>query len=140
MTRFLPVQPNARATLATVLARQSISSHRAPTATRHCDPSDHQPRRARAATEPGHEARSTAPIPGTTKLHRVENLGTTVLTLIPADLAQLDEAAAAIEVVGDRYNPRKECARSSMNISQRLVACCAGHVDDQRQGSASQIA
>ena len=56
------------------------------------------------------------------------------------EYAKLLERYVVNEVVGDRYNPRKECARSSMNISQRLVACCAGHVDDQRQGSASQIA
>jgi aryl-alcohol dehydrogenase-like predicted oxidoreductase len=44
------------------------------------------------------------PIPGTTKLARLEeNLGATQLELAAADLAQIDAAAAAITVMGDRY-------------------------------------
>jgi aryl-alcohol dehydrogenase-like predicted oxidoreductase len=44
------------------------------------------------------------PIPGTTKLHRLEeNLGATGITLTSAELQQIDDAAAAITVHGNRY-------------------------------------
>ena len=47
------------------------------------------------------------PIPGTTKLHRLEeNLGAVDIELSPADLRQIDKAAAKIEVQGDRYPER----------------------------------
>jgi len=45
-----------------------------------------------------------APIPGTTKLERVEeNIGATVLALTSDDLHKLDSATAKIPVYGDRY-------------------------------------
>ena len=45
------------------------------------------------------------PIPGTTKLHRLEeNLGSTTLDLTPDDLGEIDAAAAQIEVHGHRYS------------------------------------
>jgi aryl-alcohol dehydrogenase-like predicted oxidoreductase len=44
------------------------------------------------------------PIPGTTKLHRLEeNLGGVNVTLTPDDLRQIDQAASQIDVVGERY-------------------------------------
>jgi aryl-alcohol dehydrogenase-like predicted oxidoreductase len=44
------------------------------------------------------------PIPGTTKLHRLEeNLGGATLVLTPADLREIDAAAAQIAVQGERY-------------------------------------
>jgi aryl-alcohol dehydrogenase-like predicted oxidoreductase len=44
------------------------------------------------------------PIPGTTKLHRLEeNLRATTIQLTSHDLAELDRAASEIEIVGDRY-------------------------------------
>ena len=44
------------------------------------------------------------PIPGTTKLHRLEeNLGATAIQLTSDDLAELDHAASEIQIVGDRY-------------------------------------
>jgi aryl-alcohol dehydrogenase-like predicted oxidoreductase len=44
------------------------------------------------------------PIPGTTKLARLEeNLGAAQLDLSAAEIARIDEALAAIEVQGDRY-------------------------------------
>jgi len=44
------------------------------------------------------------PIPGTTKLHRLEeNLGALSVDLTPADLAAIDRAASAIPVEGARY-------------------------------------
>ncbi len=44
------------------------------------------------------------PIPGTTKLHRLdENLGGAHVTLTAADLVEIDRAAAAIAVQGARY-------------------------------------
>ncbi|MFC5342431.1 aldo/keto reductase [Brevundimonas staleyi] len=46
-----------------------------------------------------------APIPGTTKLHRLdENLGALDVELTEADLAEIGAALSAIRVVGDRYN------------------------------------
>jgi aryl-alcohol dehydrogenase-like predicted oxidoreductase len=45
-----------------------------------------------------------APIPGTTKLHRLdENLGAVSLALSADDLREIDDAAAKIQVVGERY-------------------------------------
>ena len=45
-----------------------------------------------------------APIPGTTKLHRLEeNIGAVSVELTPDDLRQIDEAASKIKVEGDRY-------------------------------------
>jgi aryl-alcohol dehydrogenase-like predicted oxidoreductase len=45
-----------------------------------------------------------APIPGTTKRHRLEeNLGAARLQLTAADLREIDSAAAHIEVHGERY-------------------------------------
>jgi aryl-alcohol dehydrogenase-like predicted oxidoreductase len=44
------------------------------------------------------------PIPGTTKLHRLEeNLAAASLKLTPRDLQEIDEASSSIEVVGARY-------------------------------------
>jgi aryl-alcohol dehydrogenase-like predicted oxidoreductase len=44
------------------------------------------------------------PIPGTTKLHRLEeNLGAVNITLSPQDLGQIDEASSQITVAGERY-------------------------------------
>jgi aryl-alcohol dehydrogenase-like predicted oxidoreductase len=44
------------------------------------------------------------PIPGTTKLHRLEeNLGAADLELTPEDLHELDIAASKTPVQGDRY-------------------------------------
>lgn len=49
------------------------------------------------------------PIPGTTKLHRLdENIAALALELTPDDLAEIDDAAAQIEVHGDRYPERLE--------------------------------
>jgi aryl-alcohol dehydrogenase-like predicted oxidoreductase len=47
------------------------------------------------------------PIPGTTKLHRLEeNLGAANVDLTAADLAGIEKAAAAIKVEGERYPPQ----------------------------------
>jgi aryl-alcohol dehydrogenase-like predicted oxidoreductase len=44
------------------------------------------------------------PIPGTTKLHRLEeNLGAVSLELTPHDLEQIAQALARVEIHGDRY-------------------------------------
>jgi aryl-alcohol dehydrogenase-like predicted oxidoreductase len=45
-----------------------------------------------------------APIPGTTKLSRVEeNIGAASIELTPADLREIDSAASQITVHGARY-------------------------------------
>lgn len=44
------------------------------------------------------------PIPGTTKLHRLEeNIGAAAIELTPADLTQIAAAAATIAIAGNRY-------------------------------------
>jgi aryl-alcohol dehydrogenase-like predicted oxidoreductase len=44
------------------------------------------------------------PIPGTTKLHRLEeNLGGAAIVLTPADLREIDAVAAQVAVQGERY-------------------------------------
>ncbi|HNS03161.1 MAG TPA: aldo/keto reductase [Anaerolineae bacterium] len=49
-----------------------------------------------------------APIPGTTKVHRLEeNLGAAEVQLTEADLAEIEEAAAQIRIEGDRYAPQQ---------------------------------
>ena len=51
----------------------------------------------------------SAPIPGTTKLHRLdENIAAAELELTPDDLRELDEGAAAITVEGARYSEALE--------------------------------
>lgn len=45
-----------------------------------------------------------APIPGTTKLHRLEeNLGAAALNLTSGDLAAIEDALTAIKITGERY-------------------------------------
>ena len=47
------------------------------------------------------------PIPGTTKLHRLEeNLAAADVDLTTQDLAEIEKAAAAIKVEGERYPPQ----------------------------------
>jgi aryl-alcohol dehydrogenase-like predicted oxidoreductase len=49
------------------------------------------------------------PIPGTTKLHRLdENIGAVSIELTPADLRDIDKAASKIAVQGDRYPEKLE--------------------------------
>jgi aryl-alcohol dehydrogenase-like predicted oxidoreductase len=49
------------------------------------------------------------PIPGTTKLHRLdENIRALDLDLTPDDLAEIDAAAGQIKVHGERYPEKLE--------------------------------
>ncbi len=49
------------------------------------------------------------PIPGTTKLHRLdENIGALEVELTASDLAEIESAASKIEVQGDRYPEKLE--------------------------------
>ena len=44
------------------------------------------------------------PIPGTTKVRRLEeNIGATEVELTPDDLREIDEAAGQIQIEGERY-------------------------------------
>jgi aryl-alcohol dehydrogenase-like predicted oxidoreductase len=48
------------------------------------------------------------PIPGTTKLHRLEeNIGAAEVQLSQADLDDIEEAASQIEIEGERYAPQQ---------------------------------
>ena len=50
-----------------------------------------------------------APIPGTTKLHRLEeNIGAAAIELTPDDLREIDAAASSIKVQGARYTEKLE--------------------------------
>jgi aryl-alcohol dehydrogenase-like predicted oxidoreductase len=45
-----------------------------------------------------------APIPGTTKLARMEeNLGAANLVLTPVDLAEIEKVSEEIRIIGERY-------------------------------------
>jgi len=44
------------------------------------------------------------PIPGTTKLHRLdENLAATAVDFTPADLSDIENAVSAVQIQGERY-------------------------------------
>lgn len=48
------------------------------------------------------------PIPGTTKLHRLEeNVGAANVELTSDDLSEINEAASNIEAEGERYAPQQ---------------------------------
>jgi aryl-alcohol dehydrogenase-like predicted oxidoreductase len=47
------------------------------------------------------------PIPGTTKLHRLEeNIGAAEVELTPKELRQIGDTLSHIQVQGDRYPPQ----------------------------------
>ena len=49
------------------------------------------------------------PIPGTTKLHRLqENLGAAAVALADGDLQRIDHALAGIQVQGERYSSDRQ--------------------------------
>src|SRR5437879_12939013 len=49
------------------------------------------------------------PIPGTTKLSRLEeNIGTVAIELTPEDLREIESAVSTVPVQGDRYPERLE--------------------------------
>jgi aryl-alcohol dehydrogenase-like predicted oxidoreductase len=49
------------------------------------------------------------PIPGTTKLHRLEeNIGAVAIELTPDDLRDIEAAVSGVEVQGDRYSPQMQ--------------------------------
>jgi aryl-alcohol dehydrogenase-like predicted oxidoreductase len=49
------------------------------------------------------------PIPGTTKLHRLEeNIGAVDVELTPHDLRDIESAVSGVEVRGDRYSPQMQ--------------------------------
>jgi len=51
----------------------------------------------------------TVPIPGTTKLNRLdENIGATAVELTPDDLREIDSAASKIKIQGARYPEKLE--------------------------------
>jgi aryl-alcohol dehydrogenase-like predicted oxidoreductase len=51
------------------------------------------------------------PIPGTTKLHRLEeNIGAVTVELTDDDLREIDSAASQITIAGDRYPEKLERA------------------------------
>ena len=63
------------------------------------------------------------PIPGTTKLHRLEeNIGAAAIELSPGDLAEIDEAASHIQVEGERYSPAQMAmvGRDTPETAERL--------------------
>lgn len=62
------------------------------------------------------------PIPGTTKLHRLEeNIGAAGVELTPGDLREIDEAAARIPVEGERY-PLQQLAAVGREAPEKAEA------------------
>ncbi len=60
------------------------------------------------------------PIPGTTKLHRLEeNIGAADIELTADDLRDIDAAASKIDVEGERYPPVSGSDGRSLNKSSR---------------------
>jgi len=60
------------------------------------------------------------PIPGTTKLHRLdENIGAVALELTPNDLREIDSAAAQITVEGARYPEKLEQLTVGKKLSMK---------------------
>jgi aryl-alcohol dehydrogenase-like predicted oxidoreductase len=48
------------------------------------------------------------PIPGTTKVHRLEeNLGAAALQLAPEELQRIAQALEEVSIVGERYNAQR---------------------------------
>jgi diketogulonate reductase-like aldo/keto reductase len=65
---------------------------------------DAKPRRVGHGRLCGQSRRWIVPIPGTTKLHRLEeNLGAANMHLTADDLAEIERAASAIPIEGERY-------------------------------------
>lgn len=53
-----------------------------------------------------HKGDDIVPIPGTTKVHRLEeNLAAAAIQLSPQDIAEIEQAVPAEAVAGDRYDP-----------------------------------
>ena len=62
------------------------------------------------------------PIPGTTKLHRLdENIATVDVKLTGEDFCEIDQAAARIEIEGERISPQS-AARVVQHISSQHLS------------------
>src|SRR5439155_20335983 len=68
------------------------------------------------------------PIPGTTKLHRLEeNIGAVEIELTPDDLREIENAASRIKVEGARYPEKLEamtgrCARNDIGLAAGMIS------------------
>jgi len=82
------------------------------------------------------------PIPGTTKLHRLEeNLGAANVGLTGDDLAEIERAASAIKVQGARYHPpngskqlpaaERKRAPKADSEGRLLLADCVAKVENR---------
>ena len=64
------------------------------------------------------------PIPGTTKLHRLEeNIGAVAVELTPDDLREIDSAASEITVQGARYPESAGGKDRSLSRVERARRC-----------------
>jgi hypothetical protein len=80
------------------------------------------------------------PIPGTMKLHRLEeNLGAVNVELTPNDLREIEEAASEIDVQGAR-NPEKLEAMTGREVVVRLRARAPRMVRDYGLGAGAAVA
>ncbi len=53
------------------------------------------------------------PIPETTKIHRLEeNLNASLLTFSPSELEEMNKELSKLVIVGDRYAPNSDAAKS----------------------------
>ena len=66
---------------------------------------DATPGANRARVDCSRRNRGSSPIPGTTKLHRLEeNLGAAAIEFSAEDRREIEDAAAKVEVQGERYS------------------------------------
>ena len=91
------------------------------------------------------------PIPGTTKLHRLEeNLGAADVDADADDLAEIEKAAAAITIEGERYPPHLMAtpARTARGRGRRpteppmphvIVKMYSGRSEEQKQKLAEAV-
>lgn len=69
------------------------------------------------------------PIPGTTKLHRLEeNIGAAEVELTTRDLAEIERAAAEIQIEGERY-PEPTFTNSRTMLMNRENPCIGAAVE-----------
>src|SRR6266516_4063744 len=71
------------------------------------------------------------PIPGTTKLHRLdENIGAVAVELTPDDLREIESAASKIKVEGARY-PEKLEQLTDRSLSEKMSSLVAFRLPQQ---------
>jgi len=81
------------------------------------------------------------PIPGTTKLNRLEeNIAAASIELSPDDLVHIEDARSHIRVEGDRYPPSEAGARRTLEASAMTAPQFFGRsVPEDQVGSGNSV-